>query len=102
MRKELEAIRDAWDPGDPETKNTKSSRDEEKTRQLADKYVKAHPEEFAELKDLSEPECVKALEVFRAAGMEESEWKVQAWLFHRFEPQKIGGQHDSVVRVANG
>lgn len=101
MKAELEAIRKAWDPGDPETKQLKGKRDEDKTRKLSDKYVEDHPEEFEELRNLSEPDCVNALEVFRAAGLEDSEWRVQAWLFHAFEPQNIGGEHHSILRVAN-
>ena len=101
MKPELEAIRKAWDPGDPETKNVEAKRDENKTRRLADKYVQDHPGEFEELANLSEPDCVKALEVFRSAGLEDSEWRVQVWLFHAFEPQNIGGEHHSVLRVPN-
>lgn len=99
MNADLEAIREAWDPGDPETKNADSQRDEDRTRTLADAYVAAHPDKFTEFADLSQEQCVQALEVFRAAAMEESEWTVQVWLFHRFEPQNIGGAHHSIVRI---
>jgi hypothetical protein len=99
MNDKLQAIKDAWDPGDPETKNVDAKRDEDKTRKLADAYVKANPDEFTELAEMSEDDCVKALEVFRAAGMEDSEWKVQAWLFHKFEPRNIGGTYEAKVRV---
>jgi tRNA A37 N6-isopentenylltransferase MiaA len=102
MNKDLKAVKDAWDPGDPETKNVKAKRDEDKVRALSDAYVEAHPDEFAELREMTQEQCVQALEVFRAAGMEDSEWKVQAWLFHHFEPQNIGGEYKATVRISNG
>lgn len=101
MKAELEAIRKAWDPGEPETKNVDSNRDEDKARKLSDRYVENHPEEFEELRELTEPQCVQAVEVFRAAGLEDSEWRTQAWLFHAFEPQNLTGVHHSVLRVPN-
>ena len=99
MNAELKAIRDAWDPGDPVAKNIDSKRDTVKTLKLADKYVAAHPEEFVGLLEKSLEDCVKTLEVFRDAGLTEDEWRVQTWLFHRFEPQSIGGVYQPQLRV---
>ena len=99
MQKELQAIKDAWDPGDSETKNLKSKRDEDKTRRLADKFVADNPGLYAQHEQMSEEDCIRALEVFREAGMEEQEWQMQAWLFHRFEPRNIGGVVRSQVRI---
>lgn len=93
MNAELEAIKDSWD------KNTGDGRDEDGTRALCDAYVEAHPEQFTELANMSLEECVQALSVFRAAGMEESQWKVEVWLLHRFEPQTIGGVARATVRI---
>lgn len=92
MNAELEKIKDSWD------KTTGDGRDEEGTRALCDAYVEAHPERFTQLADMSLEDCVKALSVFRAAGMEESQWEVEVWLLHHFEPQTIGGQVQAQVR----
>jgi hypothetical protein len=99
MNEKLRAIREAWDPGDPETKNVDSNRDEDKARKLADSYVKANPDQFAALQSMTLEECVKAVDTFRAAGMEDEQWKVETWLLHKFEPQKIGGTYEATVRV---
>lgn len=96
MNKELEAIKKAWD------KNTGNGREEEKTRELADAYVEAHPEQFESMKDMTLEECVQAVSVFRAAGMEEEQWKVEVWLLHHFEPQNIGGPIQAKVRLPRG
>lgn len=98
----LKDIRDAWDPGDPHTKNVDSKRDEDKARKLADAYVKANPDEFTELADMTIEQCVQAIDVFRAAGMEDSQWRVEAWLFHKYEPQQVGGTYEAKVRLHNG
>lgn len=92
MNKELSAIRDAMD------KTTGGGRDREGAVALADKYVAAHPDEFAEFADMSLEDCVKAVEVFRAAGMAESEQRVETWLLYKFAPQTIGGPITPVVR----
>lgn len=93
MNAELEKIKDSWD------KNTGNGREEEGTRALCDAYVEAHPERFTNLRDMSLEECVQALSVFRQAGFEESQWEVEVWLLHRFEPQTIGGQVQATVRI---
>lgn len=98
MNSELEAIREAWDPGDIDHPGGEN-RDEERTRNLADKYVKAHPEQFEKLQEKSHDELVRAIDVYRAAGMDDDEWLVQAWLFHKFEPQNIGGIAEVTVRM---
>lgn len=93
MNAELEAIKDAW------AKDTGGGRDEEGTRALCDAYVQAHPEQFAALEAMTLEQCVKAVEVFRDAGMEEEQWKVETWLLHHYEPQSIGGPIQAVVRI---
>jgi hypothetical protein len=90
---ELDAIRDAWD------KSTGDGRDEDAARNLADQYVAANPGEFAELAKLSLEECVQAVEVFRNANMADSQWRVETWLLHKFEPQNIGGAAAPTVRI---
>ena len=95
MNKELEAIKDSW------SKDTGDGRDEEGTRKLADAYVAAHPEEFTELRDLSIEDCVTAVDTFRAANLEESQWRVETWLLHHFAAQQIGGEYTAQVRNPN-
>lgn len=92
MNSELQAIKDAWDT------ETGNGRDPN-ARTLADQYVKNHPDQFEDYKELTLPECVKALEVFRDAGMESEQWKVETWLLHRYEPQNIGGTYQAQVRL---
>lgn len=96
MNSELEAIKDAWD------KRTGTGRDEDGTRAMCDAYVAAHPEQFDSLREMSLEQCVNALSVFRQAGMEEEQWRVEAWLLHHFEPQHIGGPMQAVVRIPKG
>jgi hypothetical protein len=93
MNAGLEAIKDAWD------KNTGNGRDEDGTRAMCDAYVEAHPDQFTTLRDMSLEDCVKAVGVFRAAGMAEDQWKVEVWLLHHFEPQQIGGPIQAQVRL---
>lgn len=102
MNKDLEAIRAAWDPGDPETKNVKAKRDAGAVLKLADKYVSAHKADFAGWENLSQELLVRLVEESRDRGDEESEWKAQTWLFHRFEPQNVGGPFEAKVRLTNG
>lgn len=45
-------------------------------------------------------QCVQALGVFRRAGMEDEQWKVETWLLHRYEPQNIGGPIQAKVRIS--
>lgn len=92
MAGDLAAICDAWD------KNTGGGRDESKTRKLADAYVKAHSEQFTSLQEMTLEQCVKAVEVFRDAGMVEEQWRVETWLLHHFEPQTIGGTYEPKLR----
>jgi copper chaperone CopZ len=69
--------------------------------EMCDAYVAAHPGEFAgEIEGMSLEECVKAIDAFRAAGMTESEMRVEVWLRHKFEPQNIGGEVQARIRVA--
>jgi hypothetical protein len=93
MNAELETIKDSW------SKDTGEGRDEQGTRALCDAYVEANPDRFTELANMTLEECVQALSIFRAAGMEQSQWEVEAWLLHRFEPQQIGGTARVVVRI---
>lgn len=91
MNAELEAIKDAWD------KDTGDGRDES-ARQMADAYVEAHPEQFEPYEALGLEELVNLVSIFRSQGMEESQWRVETWLLHRFEPQQIGGTYRATVR----
>lgn len=91
---ELQAIRDTWD------KDVGEGRDEAQARALADEYVSNHPEYFTELSSKSVHELVRAVEVFREAGMEDEQWRVEAWLLHNYEPQQIGGVAEPQVRIA--
>lgn len=88
----LEEIKDTW------SKDTGDGRDEARTRELADAYVEAHGDEFSSLKDLSLEDLVKAVDVFRAAGMDTEVWRIETYLLHKYEPQNIGGAAAPTVR----
>lgn len=93
ISEELAAIKDAVD------KNTGDGRDHSGAVALADAYIADHPELFEKLSDMGIEDCVSAVGVFRAAGMEEDQWLVETWLLSRFEPQQIGGEYHPQVRV---
>ena len=90
MKQEFEVIKAAWDA---------EERDEDYVRELSDAYVAQYPAEFESYEGLDEHACVKALEVFRDAGLEDDAFRVQVWLWHYFEPQEIGGTYRAKVRV---
>lgn len=93
LEKELQALKNAWD------KDYGSGREDDKARSLADKYVEKHPEHFTSLADKSIHELVQAVDVFRAAGMEDEQWRIEAYLLHKFNPQDIGGPANATVRI---
>lgn len=108
MNAELEAIKDAW------AKDTGNGREEDGTRALCDAYVAAHPEQFTELANMTLEQCVQSVSLFRQASFdptqtmafkqmgvdpEESQWKVEVWLLHNFEPQNIGGPLQARIRL---
>lgn len=80
MNKELTALKNAMD-----------DTDFDKARKVADAYVKAHPDEFADYADKTLESVVQAVDVFRAAGMENDQYRAEAWHLHAWEPQSIGG-----------
>jgi len=106
MDKDLQAIKEAWEnrPAAGQASSTESGvRDkDDSVYAKADKYVAAHKDTFAGFEALSMDLIVAALEKARENGDEAEEWKFQTWLFHRFEPQNIGGTHTATVRVSNG
>lgn len=91
MNDDLAAIKAAW--------TNPAGRDDNAVRAMCDAYVTANPAEFAEFASMAISACVTAVETFRAAGMEESQWRVEVWLLHRFEAQSIGGEYQAQVRI---
>lgn len=89
MIKELEAIRDAIAPTDPEVGH--EGQDRPAAELLADAYVAAHPEDFAKFAEMSIVQLVEQVDKLRQLGWEQDVWLVEAWLLHKFEPQTIGG-----------
>ena len=61
--------------------------------------VAAHPDEFGLLATMPIESCVAAVDLFRNEADEASQWRVETWLLHRFEPQTIGGPVIAKVRV---
>ena len=88
MQSELQEIKDAVESGDVEG-----------ARNLSDAFVSENPSLFADMQTKNVEELVSAIDVFRAAAMEENQWQVEAWLLHHYEPQNIGGPADATVRV---
>jgi hypothetical protein len=93
MNPELEAFKDALD------KDTGDGRDMIKVGELADAYVAAHPEVFVDMQDFTIDDAVRAVEVFRAAGMDKNEWEAEIWVQHKFGPQVIGGAVQPTLRI---
>lgn len=97
MNAELAAIKDAVD------KSTGDGRDLAKAQQLAKSYVEAHPEEFTDYQawgndDAAREKTVQAVDVFRAAGMDEAQWRAEAWHLFSWEPPNIGGTFQPAIR----
>jgi hypothetical protein len=97
MNKELDAILKCLE------KNGDQPGDIDKARELSTAYVKAHPDEFEDFNawgtdEAAREQAVKAVEVFRAAGMREAWARAEAWHFHSWEPMNIGGVAQPAVR----
>ena len=90
MQDSLQAIKDQVEAGDVEAART-----------LADEYVSDNPSLFTDMQTKNVEELVTAIDVFRAAAMEDNQWQVEAWLLHHYEPQNIGGPADATVRVVS-
>lgn len=91
MNEQLEEIKEAVASGEIDTART-----------LSDQYVSANPDAFSgwEAKEVDgEQGLVAAVDTYRATGMEDDQWKVEAWLLHRFNPQNIGGAAIVTIRV---
>lgn len=97
MSQQLEAILAALEA------NGDEPGDIDKARDLSTKYVKAHPDEFVGYTawgtgDTAIKLTVNAVETFRAAGDRENWARAEAWHFHTWEPQNIGGMVQPQVR----
>lgn len=104
MNKELEAILLAMEENDDQPGNI------DKARKLSTAYVKAHPDEFVGYAawgygDTGIKMTVQAVEVFREAYRvsgnpddREQMARAEAWHFHTFDPQNIGGTIQPAVR----
>jgi hypothetical protein len=88
LNSELDAIKTSVDALDFDT-----------ARAQADIYVTANPDSFTDLHDKDIPALVQAVDALRAAGLDEQQWRVEAWLLHRFEPQNIGGTSQPRLRI---
>ncbi|QNJ59242.1 hypothetical protein SEA_MRMIYAGI_27 [Mycobacterium phage MrMiyagi] len=93
MNSELAAVGEAMNP------NREGGRDTTLARSLADAYVSAHPEEFADLEAKTLKECVEAVDVFRNTGWDEARARTELWILHKFEFQTIGGEAQAQVRI---
>lgn len=106
MDASLKAIKDAWEKRDARGQRSSSGKadldEDKKVRNQADKYVKAHAQEFAGWDNLSLETLVAEVERARDNGDEDKQWQIEAWLLHHFEPQDIGGPVKVVVRIPNG
>jgi hypothetical protein len=94
MHEDLENLRDAWSP------ENKEDRNETLARSLADQIVADHPEWYEDYGSLTLEQLVTTVEVFRSAGMENEQWKVEAYLLHKFAPQNIGGEYQAQLRIS--
>jgi hypothetical protein len=89
MATSLQEIEDLWNGG---------AGDAEAVRALADEYVAANAAAFADLAEKPIEALVKAVDIFRQAGMKSDQQRIECWLWHHFEPQNIGGVPQATVR----
>lgn len=99
MNAELEAIKEAISPHDPEA--GPEGMDHATAKSLSNAYVAAHPEQFAKFAGKSLPEIVEMIDKLRDLGWDEDMWIAEAWHLHTWKPQEIGGvmgpeQYDTV------
>lgn len=95
--KELEAILTALEENGDQPGNI------DRARELSTKYVQAHPDEFVGYKAWGTNQTamemtVHAVETFREAGQREDWARAEAWHFHTWEPQNIGGVVQPTIR----
>lgn len=64
---------------------------EAEARAVAEAYIEAHPERFVLCEDKSREECVKLVDAYRQAGLDEEVLAVEMWLQARFERQIATG-----------
>lgn len=95
-----------WDEWEKEGIRGNEGRLAEEMQSLCDAYVAAHPEQFdpaqVSFTNLSKDEVVEALTVFRSAGFEEEQWKLEVWQWHHWERDNIGGQVQTRIRIVGG
>lgn len=80
----IAAITDAWD------KETGDGRDEAGVRKSAAAYVKAHPEEFIDLKDITEAQAIALIDVYRQVPLPDQVDRVQVFMWATFAKRHIG------------
>jgi len=116
----LDDLFDAWD------KETGGGRDADEARRICDQYIAEHKRDFADLEaklaeldgqdvqDVIIPTFVKMVEyrrnaarLFRENGMEseanacdDDKLRIDVWIMHKFEPQRIGGTGHAKVRFS--
>lgn len=90
MNEELSAIKDSMD-----------ALDFDKARELGKSYVAAHPDEFNDFADMAIESVVQAVDVFRAAGMLDNQYRAEAWHLNTWPPQIIGGNTGPVFQNSN-
>ena len=75
-------------------------------QQMADAFVEAHPELFANVEHLVNPEghhrLVRMISIFRQEGLEEEALRLEMFERARFERQEIGQAIRAKVRMAGG
>ncbi|ABD58633.1 gp34 [Mycobacterium phage PLot] len=96
MNTELQAIKDAMNALDFDT-----------ARDLAKLYVENHPEEFVDYYQIVEESAneeeaiakvVTSIEVLRAAGLTQQQYRGETFHLFRWDPQNIGATTEPVVR----
>lgn len=67
---------------------------------LSDTYVSANPTVFTTWAAMSIEDCVTAVDAFRSSSMDTEQWQMQAWIYHHFAFQNIGGTYQPQIRIA--
>jgi hypothetical protein len=98
VSEDLQAILDAL------AENGEEPGDIDRARELSTAYVQAHPDEFADFRSWGTgrdalEKTVAAVDAFRAAGLNDSWARAEAWHFFTWEPQNIGGSNQPQLRL---
>lgn len=105
MDDELKAIFDAWEnrpasgPASSGPDGEAHADEDNAVYAMADEYVAAHPDDFAGWDNIPLEALVRTIDAYREDGRDTDAKRVQVWLWHAWEPQRIGGTYHATLRT---